>query len=258
MAVLKTHALSKDFGGVHALSDCSIEIEGGKILGIIGPNGAGKTTLLNCISGADKASSGTVSYDGEDISGMSMHNRAQLGIRRTFQLDRLIPTLTVIENVMTGKAHERSYSTASAIFGVARFRKTEAAIRQQALELLDRLELAPLADMEPSTLPPGQRRLVEIARAYLSDPPVLLLDEPTSGLSHHEADEVFELLKEFRTEGRAIAVIEHRIRTAAEISDYLVVLDQGRLVAEGDPETVRNSGSVLSAYLGTPSETEAH
>jgi ABC-type branched-subunit amino acid transport system ATPase component len=217
--LLKSVNLSKHFGGLHAVEDVSITIRSGEILGIIGPNGAGKSTLLNCISGADHPTDGTVVYDGEDITGMPMSHRARLGIRRTFQLERLINQLTLVENVMTGMGHSKDYRT-------------------------------------PAAIPPGQRRLVEIARAYISDPRVLLLDEPTGGLNTHEAQEVFDLVKEFRGEGRAIAIIEHRIRTAAEFSDRMVVLDQGKLVAEGDPETVKNSGSVLSAYLGQPREQE--
>ena len=244
---LETVALSKDFGGLHAVSDASIAIRGGEILGIIGPNGAGKSTLLNCISGADRPSSGTVVLDGEDITALSMHDRARMGIRRTFQLERLINSLSLVENVMTGMGHARDYRTSAAIFGLPSFRRAEAALRQHAGELLHRLGLGSRADASPGTIPPGQRRLVEIARAYISDPRVLLLDEPTGGLSTTEADEVFDLLKEFRAEGRAIAVIEHRIRTAAEVSDRLVGLDQGVAGAEGDPATGRASGSVLGA-----------
>jgi ABC-type branched-subunit amino acid transport system ATPase component len=254
--LLKSVNLSKHFGGLHAVEDVSITIRSGEILGIIGPNGAGKSTLLNCISGADHPTSGTVMYDGEDITEQPMSVRARHGIRRTFQLERLINQLTLVENVMTGMGHAKDYRTPAAILGLPSFRRTEAALRRRALELLHRLELGARADQTPATIPPGQRRLVEIARAYISDPRVLLLDEPTGGLNTHEAQEVFDLVKEFRGEGRAIAIIEHRIRTAAEFSDRMVVLDQGKLVAEGDPETVKNSGSVLSAYLGQPREQE--
>lgn len=254
--ILKSVDLTRTFGGLDAVKDASITIRSGEILGIIGPNGAGKSTLVNCISGADLPTSGRVFYEDKDITTVSMSARARMGIRRTFQLERLINPLTLLENVMTGMGHARDYSTFSAVLGLPGFRRIEAALRKEARLLLGRLELAHMADHSPANIPPGQRRLVEIARAYISDPSVLLLDEPTGGLSTHEAQEVFELIGEFRSEGRAIAIIEHRIRTAAEISDRMVVLDQGRVVAEGDPETVRASGSVLSAYLGRRTDEE--
>ena len=248
--VLEAISVTRTFGGVHAVKSVDARIESGAIVALIGPNGAGKTTLLNCIAGTDRPTSGTVLMDGIDITKKRPNQRAVLGVRRTFQHARPFDSMTLVENTMTSLGSHVGYTTPEGILRLPRYRKGESAARTRAYNALERVGLSSMAERDPRELSAGLQRLVEVARAYAAEPRFLLLDEPTSGLDSSEADALFTLLREFREEGIGMIVVEHRIQTVAEIADQMIVMDQGRVVASGTPEDVRNADTVVAAYMG--------
>jgi len=239
------------FGGVVAVGGVSFGVEDGQICGLIGPNGAGKTTLFNCISGIYRAQEGTIRLGGETLTGLPRHRMVSLGIGRTFQNLALFRSMTVRENVLAG-AHVagRAGFIASALRlpGVARER---AAIAARAEELLALLGLERVADLPVASLPFGTQKRVEMARALISRPRLLLLDEPAGGLNHEEVDALAELFGEVRRQfGLAILLVEHHMSLVMRVSDKVVALDFGKKIAEGTPYEVRNHPDVIRAYLG--------
>ncbi len=237
--LLRTENVVKRFGGLVAVNQVSFELYEGEILGLIGPNGAGKTTLFNCINGIYRPEEGRIFFRGTDITGWSPSRLAHMGMARTFQIVRPLAELTVRENVMVGAA-----------FGEKRLPLSQAA--RVADEVLAFLGLADRADQLAGSLNVAQKKRLELARALASQPRLLLLDEVLAGLNPTEVDEMVETIRRIREQGITILMIEHVMRAIMNLSDRILVLDFGELIAEGTPEEIAQNERVIKAYLGDP------
>ena len=236
MIVLEAHALTKSFSGLQALKGVDLEVEQGKILGIIGANGAGKTTLFNCIMGAFPPTSGTVRLEGRDITGMPAHQLARLGMMRTFQLMRPFHTMTVLENVEVAAMSRGARG---------------AAVRAEAWGSIERTGLSEWAGHQSGLLPAGMQKRLELARALALRPRILLLDEVLAGLVPSERAPVLDLLSSLRRdEGMTMVFVEHIMAAIRALSDHVVMMDQGAVLASGDAQTVLSDPHVIEAYLG--------
>ena len=240
--------LAKRFGGLVAVNDLSFAVTKGEIVGLIGPNGAGKSTSFNLITGVASPSAGSVHLFGQPITGLSPRAIAGHGVARSFQHVKLVPGMSVIENVAIG-AHLRGKAGPFAAI-CRRDRAEEARIFAEAARQLDRVGLAGLADRPADSLALGQQRVVEIARALCLDPVLLLLDEPAAGLRHAEKAQLAALLRRLRSEGVAILLVEHDMEFVMGLVDRLVVMDFGTKLAEGSAEQIRRDSAVIEAYLG--------
>jgi ABC-type branched-subunit amino acid transport system ATPase component len=237
MSLLEVRGLSKNFRGLAAISDVSFAIAEGSITSIIGPNGAGKSTMFNLITGYLAPTAGEVRFKGKRITGLATNRIAELGVARAFQIARPFRDLSVFDNVRIG-----------ALFGKAGKRDVEATTRR-AMELA---AIAELAAEPASTLTVGQLRHLEVARAIATRADLLLADEPCAGLNPTETAAMIEVLRQVRRNGVTVVLVEHDMPSVMEVSDRLLVLDAGRLIADGPPQAVANDPKVIAAYLGTP------
>jgi branched-chain amino acid transport system ATP-binding protein len=255
-ALLRVEESSVAFGGLKAVDEVSLEVREGSITALIGPNGAGKTTLFNAISRQQRLTAGGIWFDGVDLTKLSPANVARLGLARTFQNLRIFVNMSVLENVLVGRhRHERS-GFWSCCLGLPWQRAEERRSRAKALEVLDLVGLAGRASAPAASLPYGQQRLVEIARALASEPRLLLLDEPAAGMNAAERADLVRKIAAIRAAGVTVLLVEHDIGLVMGISDFVNVLDHGRLIASGTPEEVRCDEAVIAAYLGTAREKE--
>lgn len=249
--MLEVNGLSKQFGGLKALSDVSFSIRKGEIMSLIGPNGAGKTTCLNVVTGFFKPSSGTVRYCDDDITGLAPHAAAQRGLVRTFQKTNVLRGLTVFCNVLTARYRHGERSLWRTFFAGGRQR--ERRLRDEAAALIETVGLGPRMNTDADSLSCGELRLLEVAVALGAGPKLLILDEPAAGLNTHEADRLGEVLKKLVKEHvEAMLLVEHNMALVMAVSDHIVVLDFGRKIAAGTPLEVRTNPDVVTAYLGKP------
>jgi branched-chain amino acid transport system ATP-binding protein len=249
-ALLEIEAVSKSFGGIQALYNVSFAVRPEAIHAIIGPNGAGKTTLFNIITGVYTPDSGRIRFKDSEIQRRNVHELVAYGIARTFQNVELFESLTVLENVLVGQYVRTRCGFWGAVGRWSWVRKEEREARERAMELLDFVGLQDLAEKRSGDLAFGWQRLLEIARALASQPNLLLLDEPAAGLNAVETRRLGELIQEIREQGITVVLVEHDMNLTMEISDRILVLDQGRRLAEGSPREVQTNEAVMSAYLG--------
>uniref|UniRef100_A0A832EHX7 ABC transporter ATP-binding protein n=1 Tax=Desulfacinum infernum TaxID=35837 RepID=A0A832EHX7_9BACT len=248
--VLELHDVRMHFGGLVALKGISASIPRGVIQSVIGPNGAGKTTLLNCISGLLRPTSGRVLFQGEAVQGKPPHAIARRGLSRTFQHVALFPRMSVRENVMVGR-HARTHAGFWASgFRLPFMRTEETQIRTDAEAWLDFVGLGAERDLPAGALPLGKQKILEIARALATDPVLILLDEPAGGLNTRETEELGELLKRIQEKGVTIVLVEHDMNLVMDISDRVLVLHFGQVLACGSPAEIKDNPDVIQAYLG--------
>jgi branched-chain amino acid transport system ATP-binding protein len=252
MALLKVQAISKHFGGVSALNRVSMRVEENEIVGLIGPNGAGKTSFFNCLTGLIGVDEGRILFgpEAKALNGMPSHKILEAGVARTFQNLRIFRNMTLLENVAIG-FHARTKSGLwDAFFRSARSRKEETMIFGQSLELLRFMGLESFANEIAANLPYGYQKRLEIARALASGPRLLCLDEPVAGMNPSEKEEIVALIRKIRQRNIAVLLIEHDMKVVMPLSDRVVVLDEGEVIAEGPPREVKNNARVVRAYLG--------
>ena len=251
MSRLEVHGISKAFSGVKAVQNVSLKVDKGEIVSMIGPNGAGKTTIFNLITGIYPLDTGKVLLEGEEISGKPQHIISSRGIGRTFQNIRLFQGMSVLENVITAQDPRVQYNLFDSMFHTPKRRRLDKEARDFAMKCLETVGIAQYADENPSNLPYGLQRKLEIARALATNPTVLLLDEPGAGLNPAEIEDLIALIRHLHeTLDLAILIIDHRMKLIMDLSKYLYVLNFGQLLAEGTPAEIQANDEVTKAYLG--------
>lgn len=253
--LLHTTDLTKHFGGVPALDGVGFAAEHGRVTALIGPNGAGKTTLINCLTGILRPDRGSMVFDGQELTGLPPHRIACLGIARTFQNLRLFSGLSVLDNVLCGLSARAGDSYLEAFIRTPGLRHRERRLWLTALESLDVFGLADRASVPADALSYGEKKRLDLARAFVSNPKLVLLDEPVAGLNPDETERVGALIRQMRRGGATLILVEHDMDLVMSVSDRVVVLDGGRRIAAGSPDDVRCNPLVLEAYLGKISAT---
>lgn len=251
MALLDVQKLTKNFGGLTAVSDVSLELNEGELVGLIGPNGAGKTTLFNLLTGVYEPSEGTVTLDGHLLNGKAPYKIATLGLSRTFQNIRLFKDLTVLDNVLVAFGNHHKPHVLASFFRLPAFYKNEEELKAKALELLAIFDLDKEAETLAKNLAYGQQRRLEIVRALATEPKILFLDEPAAGMNPQETAELTALIRRIKNEFNiTIMLIEHDMSLVMEVTERIYVLEYGRLIAHGTPDEIKNDKRVIEAYLG--------
>ncbi|HEY3485842.1 MAG TPA: ABC transporter ATP-binding protein [Ilumatobacteraceae bacterium] len=252
MTLLAVDDITVRFGGIMALNELSFDVEEGQICGLIGPNGAGKTTLFNVVSRIYDPTEGSVVFDGHDLLAMPPHQISHVGVFRTFQNLALWNRMSVIDNVMTGAYTKSTGNFLTAALDIGR-RREEKRPRLRAYEILADLGLAHVAFQQCAGLPYGTMKRIELARALIAEPKLLMLDEPATGLTHSEVETLADVITGIRDRyGLTILLVEHHMGLVMGISENVVVLDFGRKIAEGTPSEIQNNPEVIAAYLGAP------
>lgn len=253
--ILIADKIMRQFGGLTAVNVDHVEIQRGSITALIGPNGAGKTTFFNLLTGYDSPNSGTWSFNGKSLNGIPPHKVARLGMVRTFQLTKALYRLTVIENMLLGARAQKGESVLLSVFPWI-WRAQEAAIRVKATSILTNFKLLEKQDDFAAALSGGQRKLLEMARALMVEPEMVMLDEPMAGVNPALKQSLLEHIKELRSEGKTVLFVEHDMDMVHEISDWVIVMAQGQIIAEGTPATVMGNVQVIEAYLGAHHDTD--
>ncbi|MGY0219672.1 high-affinity branched-chain amino acid ABC transporter ATP-binding protein LivG [Endozoicomonadaceae bacterium StTr2] len=249
--LLEASDLNMRFGGLVAVDNVALRVHSDEIISIIGPNGAGKTTVFNCLTGFYKPTAGTIRFKGEDIAGLPGHKISRKGIVRTFQHVRLFKDMTVLENLLVAQHRHMNTSLLAGLFNTPGFRRSEAMALDKAMQWLERVNLLDMANRNAGNLAYGQQRRLEIARCMVTRPDLLMLDEPAAGLNPKETEELDNLICELRDHHKvSVLLIEHDMQLVMGISDRIYVINQGRPLASGTPESVQNHPDVIKAYLG--------
>lgn len=250
-SILKTQGMSKSFLGLKALQDVSITVNANEIIGLIGPNGAGKTTCFNLLTGFLVPTAGRIHFKGEDITGRTPAQIARSGLARTFQNIRVFHSLSVVDNIVTAAQLRTPFSLGETFLSAPGFRHKEERVRARAYELINLLSLSDYADRPAGTLSYAHQRRLEIARALATEPQLLLLDEPAAGMNPAESDSLHQLILDLRTRFHmTILLVEHDMRLVMNLCERIIVLNYGRIIAEGKPQAVRADPQVIAAYLG--------
>jgi branched-chain amino acid transport system ATP-binding protein len=249
---LRVEGLRKTFGGIVAVDDATFEVEEGSLTGLIGPNGAGKSTTFNCITGVHEPTAGSIYFQGEDITGLSPDTVANRGLIRTFQIARELEEMTVLENMMLAPKGQRGESLWRSVLPFARrsIIEQEEEVLEECWEMLEFFEIDHLAHEYAGNLSGGQRKLLELARALLTDPSMLLLDEPFAGVNPSLEKRLLEHIHELREEGYTFLIVEHDMDLIMQNCEHIIVMHQGKVLTEGSPADIKSDEQVIEAYLG--------
>ncbi|MBT4909577.1 MAG: ABC transporter ATP-binding protein [Microbacteriaceae bacterium] len=253
--ILIADHVSRKFGGLTAVDVDHVEIPKGAITALIGPNGAGKTTLFNLLTGFDKPDTGTWSFSGANLAGVPAHKVAQMGQVRTFQLTKALGLLTVLENMKLGAKDQSGESLFPSLLPFL-WKKQESEIEERALGILERFKLLKLKDDFAASLSGGQRKLLEMARALMSNPTLVMLDEPMAGVNPALTESLLEHILDLKTQGMTVLFVEHDMHMVRHIADWVIVMAEGKIIAEGSPDEVMRNEAVVDAYLGSHQDVD--